>query len=84
MNQTATISQKRQFTIPVAIFKALDLQDGDKVIVSHENGKMTAEPMMQLIDRLGGSVKIPKNLKHIKNLDELIKKAKQEYFKNRA
>ena len=84
MNQTATITQKRQFTIPVAIFKALGMKEGDKVIVSHENGKMTAEPMMQLIDRLAGSVKIPAHLKHIKNPDQLIKKAKQEYFKNRV
>ncbi len=84
MNQTATITHKRQFTIPVRVYNELGLRAGDKVLVTHADGKLLIEPMARLVDKLAGSVTVPDRFKHLKNTDILIKKAKQEYFKQRA
>ena len=84
MNQTATITHKRQFTIPVRVYNELGLRAGDKVLVTHANGKLLIEPMTRLIDKLAGSVVVPDRFKRLKNANILIKKAKQEYFKQRA
>lgn len=80
MNQVATVTHKRQFTIPVRVYNELGLRAGDKVLVSHDDGKLLLEPMTQLVDKLAGSVALPARFKHLKDTDIIIKKAKEEYF----
>lgn len=80
MSQLATITSKRQLTIPVSIFQKLDLKKGQKVLVSEDNGSIKIEPALVLIDRLAGSVEIPKKFKGLA-LGEIIKEAKKEHFK---
>ena len=65
MNHLATITSKRQFTIPAAIFKELNLQIGQKVIVSSENNELKIISAQKLVDQLAGSVKIPPKLRGV-------------------
>lgn len=80
MPQLATITSKRQLTIPAEIFRRLDLKEGQRVLVSEENGSIKIESAFSLINRLAGSVKIPKRFRGL-SPDEMIKKAREEHFK---
>lgn len=82
MNYIATITSKRQLTIPVDIFQALSLREGEKVLVTQEQNEIKISPIMQLLDRLAGSVKIPKEYKGL-TAEEIAYKAKKEYFRNK-
>lgn len=79
MAELATITSKRQFTIPVSIFQSLDLKQGQKVLVYQDNGAIKIEPALDLIDQLAGSVKLPKRFRNM-GIDKVISKAKKEYF----
>lgn len=82
MPQLATITSKRQLTIPISVFRKLDLMEGQKVLVSEENGSIKIEPALALIDRLAGSVKIPARFRRL-SLEEIIEKAKKEHFEQK-
>ena len=79
MDALATITSKRQITIPVSIFKSLGLQEGEKVLVSKKKGVIEIKSMLQLVNELSGSVKIPSHMRG-KDLDKVIEQAKEEYF----
>lgn len=79
MNYIATITSKRQLTIPVALFKKAKFAKGDRVLFEEENGKILLRSATALVEELSGSVKIPKRFYGL-DADELIKKAKEEYF----
>jgi len=82
MNQIATITSKRQLTIPVFIFKKLNLKIGQKLLINIEDNVMKAEPAFNLVNKLAGSVKIPTRFKGL-STGSIIKKAKKEYFKTK-
>lgn len=82
MKQTATITSKRQLTIPVAIFKELDLKEGERVVVRKERGKITIQPAKNSVEKLAGSVTIPKKFQDLA-IDKIIRLAKQEYFQTK-
>lgn len=82
MQLIATITSKRQLTIPSSIFKKSGLKKGDKVIVQQKGGKIEIEPARALVERLAGSIEVPKKLQGLSE-DEIIKKAKEEYFKSK-
>lgn len=81
MNYIATITSKRQFTIPAALFKEANLKTNQKVLVRlvSADGVLRVEPMKRIVDQLAGSVKVPSQYKGM-NIDEMIEKAKLEYF----
>lgn len=79
MNYVATITSKRQLTIPVQVFKKMRLTEGEKVLVREENGVIKLESAKAAIRRLAGSVNVPKRFKGM-SIDEIIEKAKGEYF----
>jgi AbrB family looped-hinge helix DNA binding protein len=79
MLQTARITSKRQITIPALIFKKLNLQEGDSLLVEVENKRIVMSKSQQLLDDLAGSVSIPGRYRG-KSLDSIIKQAKKEYF----
>jgi len=81
MNQSATVTSKMQLTIPMIIARKVGLTSGDKVAVSEENGRIVLTPMKQLVEELAGSLATPERWKG-KDLDIIIKKAKQKYFRN--
>ena len=82
MTQMATITSKRQLTIPASIFRQLGLQQGQKVVIKVEEGSMKITSAMELLDRLQGSVQVPKEYQGLTE-DQMIAKAKNEYFKSK-
>jgi len=82
MAQTATITDKRQFTIPVEIYRKLGFREGSKVIVTHRGQKMIVEPASKAIERLAGSVTVPKRFRGM-SIDSMIRKAKDEHFRGK-
>jgi len=82
MNFLATVTSKRQLTIPVGISKKIGLSEGDKVLVREEKGQLIISPAYKLVNQIAGSVTIPEKLKGI-NPDQAITKAKEKYFKNK-
>ena len=79
MSQIATITSKRQLTIPVSIFKKIKLKERQKVIVGEESGVIKIQPSINKVLGLSGSVKIPKRFKG-KTLKQIISTSKKEYF----
>lgn len=75
----ATITSKRQFTIPVAAFEDLNFRVGQKVVVTSDNGALKITPAEKLVNDLAGSIRVPKKFKN-KNIDEIIEIAKARYF----
>lgn len=72
---SVTISSKRQITIPAEIFRLLELQEGQKLMVSVEGDRiiMTARPL-NLTKALGG---VTKGL-YGSNRDKVAEYVKQE------
>jgi len=82
MRQLATVTSKRQLTIPVAIFHELGLKKGERVVVRKGRGKITIQPAKNLVEELAGSVAVPQKFKGLP-IEKIIKLAKQEYFKSK-
>ena len=82
MKETATITDKRQFTIPIRIYRELGLREGDKVVVTYAGTKMFIESARAVVERLSGAVMVPKQFKGM-SLDSAIRKAKAEHMKHR-
>jgi len=83
MNSLATITSKRQLTIPSAIFKKAKLKEGDKVIIAENEGELRIKRAVDLVEELAGSVQVPDHLKGI-DIDEAIRIAKEIHFGKRA
>lgn len=79
MTQTATITSKRQFTIPVSIYKKFKLKQGQKVLVSLENNYIKIESASSLVNRLAGSVSLPNSYQK-RPLNKIIQTAKINRF----
>lgn len=79
MNQMATITSKRQLTIPVALFKKANLSQGDRVLIEERNGKLLIKKAVDLVEELAGSIKVPKKWKG-KDIDQIIEESKRKYF----
>ena len=79
MNQIATITSKKQLTLPAELFRKAGLKIGQKVIVSEENGRLLLTPAELLVEELAGSVPIPKKWKG-KSLKWIKENAIKEYF----
>ena len=79
LQTTATITSKRQLTIPIALFKKLGFKENQQVTVRENKGIMEIESTLEQVKRLAGSVKVPKRFSNM-DLDEIIEKARDEYF----
>lgn len=79
MLQTVSITSKRQITIPVTIYNKLGLEKGQRLVVFTDEKRIVMEPAEFLIEKLAGSVSLPKRFKK-KPLEQVIQRAKQEYF----
>lgn len=79
MFQIATITSKRQLTIPVSTFRRLGFEEGQKVLVTEIDGAMQIKPVINLVESLAGSVDVPKRFKDL-TPDKMIKRTKKEYF----
>lgn len=84
MNYVATITSKRQFTIPSDLFKMVNYRPQQKLliqIINADEGFISVKPMRQLVEDLAGSVKIPKKFRGM-NIDKMIELAKLKHFSN--
>ncbi|MCB9801770.1 MAG: AbrB/MazE/SpoVT family DNA-binding domain-containing protein [Pseudomonadales bacterium] len=85
MTATATITSKRQLTIPVSIFNRMNLTVGDVVVFIQDtnSGGVEIHKAVDLVDRLAGSVQVNRP---VGDIDADIAAAKYEYFskKNKA
>lgn len=79
MTQIATITSKRQLTIPASIFKKAKLHQKQKVLIIEEDGKLIISPFVGLVEKLAGSLEMPKKWKG-KTLDQIIERSKHQYF----
>lgn len=82
MTYVATITSKRQFTIPSQLFKEIGFSKGDRVLVEEKNGELHIKSAIKLVDQLAGSVTKPKHVKET-DLDNIIKNSKEKYFKRK-
>lgn len=82
MPQMATITSKKQLTIPAHLFYEAGLYIGQKVIVTEENGSLNITPAEKLVEELAGSVPMPKKWKG-KNINLIIEQARDEYFQEK-
>ena len=82
MAQIATITSKKQLTLPSAVFKKAGLRIGQKVIVSEENGHLLITPAERLVEEIAGSVSTPARLKG-GDIDKIIEFSKGKYFRNK-
>ena len=80
MNKIATITSKRQLTIPADIFRKVKMKDGQKVIITEKDGLITISKVNDLVDKLAGSLDTPKKWQN-KSGEEIVQTAKEEYFK---
>lgn len=83
MKYIATITTKRQLTIPAKLFREASLKEGQKILITHDNGVLSFEPALDIIEKLAGSVSVPKRFKGMSS-DKLIQATKKEYFKKRV
>lgn len=80
MSQMATITSKRQLTIPSQLFKKMGFKQGEKVIVTQEeDGSLKIKSAIQLVEELAGSIPVPTKWKG-KNLDRIVKEARDAHF----
>ena len=79
MPQLATITSKRQVTIPVKIFNELNLKEGQRLIVSRDQDALKFQSASNIVEKLSGSIEIPVRFRGL-SPDKIIKKAKKEYF----
>ena len=83
MSYLATITSKRQFTIPSEVFKKAGFKQGERVIVEEDNGTLKIKKAVDLLLSLGGSVKVPKHLRGV-DADEAIRIAKERRFNRKV
>lgn len=79
MSQMATITSKKQLTLPVEIFRKAGLKEGQKVIVTEENGRVILTPAERLVEELAGSLPMPKKWQG-KSIQWIKEQAIKEYF----
>jgi len=79
MQQYGTVTSKNQITIPAKIARKLNLKAGEKVSIAENKGEIVITPAVALVEKLAGSIKVPKHLKG-RDIDELIEEAKEKYF----
>lgn len=77
--QQATITSKRQLTIPINIFKKANLKSNSKVIIEYTKGGILIKPSTDIVESLAASVDIPKSKKGVSS-EIAIEEAKKLRF----
>ncbi|MEK7543661.1 MAG: AbrB/MazE/SpoVT family DNA-binding domain-containing protein [Patescibacteria group bacterium] len=82
MYQTATITSKRQLTIPAEMYRRMNFEKRQKVVLSLEADVIHIEPAFDLVERLAGSLSVPPAYRG-KDVDTMIADAKRVYIQKR-
>lgn len=80
MTYSATLTGKQQLTVPVDLFRRLNWEIGQKVIISENDGSLSITAAKDLVNRLAGSVPIPNRFKGL-SVDQIIEQATLENHK---
>lgn len=80
--QSATVTSKLQFTIPILIARKVGLKSGEKVQVFEEDGHIVITPAKQLLTELAGSLSLPNRWRG-KDMNLIIEESKRKYFKSK-
>lgn len=80
MTYVATITSKRQVTLPAALFSKLDLESGTKVLITEDQGKIIMSPSGSAVRELAGIIKVPKRISD-SQLEKIIEKSKTKRFR---
>lgn len=82
MMEKARITTKRQLTLPVKIFQAADLKEGQEVTVTVENGRVVLTPGELIIKQLAGSLRDTLPAHWVgKDINLIIEEARQAYVR---
>lgn len=76
----ASITSKRQLTIPAKLFGELGLRAGQKLVLVKDGQRVYLESAEDQLAALAGSIKSPRHLAGA-NLDSIISRAKRAYFR---
>lgn len=79
MHYIATLTSKRQLTLPSKLTRKLNLKPGEKMAIKEESGRLIMTPTVRLVEELAGSLKLPDKFKGL-DTQQMIEKAKKEYF----
>lgn len=79
MTYMATITSKRQITLPASLFSELGLKKGQKLTITKRGDELIMKSALSAMYRLMGSVKRPEKYKGM-DIDEMVEKSKMEYF----
>jgi AbrB family looped-hinge helix DNA binding protein len=79
MTYTATITSKRQITLPAALFSDMGLKKGQKLTITKRGDELVMKPALSALYKLMGSVKRPEKYKDM-DIDEMIELAKMKRF----
>lgn len=82
MLQSATITSKLQFTIPILIARKVGIKSGEKVQVAEDGGRIVITRVKQILSELEGALSMSKKWKG-KDMNTIIKEAKREYFQKK-
>ena len=74
MTYTATLTGKQQLTIPADLFRKLNWEIGQKVVVSASDHSLSITSAKDMVNRLAGSIPIPKKFKGL-TIDQIIEKS---------
>lgn len=79
MTYTATITSKRQITLPASLFSELGLKQGQKLNITKCGDELVMTPAVSAVYKLMGSLKRPPEYANM-DIDDMIEAAKNEYF----
>ncbi len=79
MSQMSTITSKKQITLPVDAFRKAGFREGQKIIVTEENGRLILTPAEKLVEELAGSLPMPKEWEG-RDINEIVEEGISEYF----
>lgn len=74
MAYTATLTGKQQLTVPAELFRRLNWKIGQKVVIFQNGNSLSVTAALDLIDRLAGSVPLPKRFKGLA-IDQIVDQA---------
>lgn len=79
MQTLASITSKRQLTIPISVFEKLGFKSNSKVILQESTEGLLIKPATLLLDDLAGSVSVSKSKQGV-SAEKAIKEAKKLHF----
>lgn len=85
MTYTVTVTSKNQVTIPMNLARIANIKPGVKLIFNFDQKTktVTVQKMLDILDELAGSVKIPQKYRKL-NSAQLRKKTITDHFQKRA